>query len=50
MLNDHADYVRVKIDAIRIGMVLRHFGTPNGISVESPNKLSLIKDIVTVDI
>ena len=45
-LNDHADYVCVKIDTIRIGMVLSHFGTPNEINAETPNKLSLIKDTV----
>jgi hypothetical protein len=44
MLNHHADYVRVKIDTIRIRMVLRHFGTQNENSAETPNKLSMIKD------
>ena len=50
MLNDHADYVRVKIDTTRIGMVLRHCGTPNEINAETPNKLSLVKDTASVDI
>lgn len=45
----HAEYICVKIDTLRMGVALGHLDAPNEISVETRNKLSMIKDRASVD-